>query len=177
MPPKISHVQIRPSLINRQSGKWYAKEIVSADKPEKTLVFFQRPGQRSLQDRASDKPNGVRSGYKIASKHLTELGVTASCEVRTGSPKGGAPQVSENTLHAFLSDKIETPDAKRPVSPSWRQTSLFCSKDVIGKKQRQVHPVLEQAMAPVHRRHEQGRFHAASENGAVARGRQAQFLG
>ncbi len=82
MDPKISHIQIQTAAAG---GRWYAKEVNSTDKSEKTLVFFQREGPRSLKDFIVDKLQGVRSGRTIAEKHMASLGLSG-----TGSIKGSA---------------------------------------------------------------------------------------
>ncbi len=100
MNPKISHVQIQDAV---SGGRWYAKEVASADKSEKTLVFFQREGPRSLKDLITDKLQGVRSGRSVAEKHMSALGLPT-----TGSIKADAPaRLTEAALDQHLKAAIQ----------------------------------------------------------------------
>lgn len=87
MNPKVSHVQIQTAP---SGGRWYAKEVASTDKSEKTLLFFQREGPRSLKDFISDKLQGVRSGRAIAEKHMASLGLSTTGSIRGDAGKGNA---------------------------------------------------------------------------------------
>ncbi len=110
MNPKISHIQIQTAPTG---GRWYAKEVASTDKSEKTLVFFQREGPRSLKDYIADKLQGVRSGRAIAEKHMGSLGLAATGSIkgdaRTGNTgnAGSAGRLSEAVLDQHLKATIQ----------------------------------------------------------------------
>lgn len=109
MNPKISHIQIQTAPTG---GRWFAKEVASTDKSEKTLVFFQREGPRSLKDFIADKLQGVRSGRAIAEKHMTSLGLSTTGSIRgdarTGMAgnAGGTGRLTEAALDQHLKATI-----------------------------------------------------------------------
>ncbi len=107
MNPKVSHIQIQTA---EAGGRWYAKEIASTDKSEKTLVFFQREGPRSLKDFIVDKLQGVRSGRAIAEKHMSSLGLSTTGsirgDVRSGNA-GSAGRLTEAALDQHLKATIQ----------------------------------------------------------------------
>ncbi|MEO0318774.1 MAG: hypothetical protein RL404_2451 [Pseudomonadota bacterium] len=107
MHPKISHIQIQDAVAG---GRWYAKEVASADKSEKTLVFFQREGPRSLKDIIADKLQGVRSGRSVAEKHMNSLGLpeTGSIKGAIRSGNSAAPcRLTEDALNQYLRTTIQ----------------------------------------------------------------------
>lgn len=114
MNPKISHIQIQTA---EAGGRWYAKEVSGSDKSDKTLVFFQREGPRSLKDFISDKLQGVRSGRSIAEKHMVSLGLSTPGSVRgevRSAHAGSAHRLTDAALDQHLQAAIRQLSQQSP---------------------------------------------------------------
>jgi hypothetical protein len=99
-------------------GNWYGK-VEKNEAGEKSLVLFQRQGERDTPQHLSDKINGVHKGEKLATefingKKLNLIGNIIKDKALLQNYLQSGHQTSETLTRAFhlVKNQIETPSGK-----------------------------------------------------------------
>ena len=123
----VNNLVFRGNL--QPDGVWYGK-IEKNEAGEKSLVLFQREGERDKSQHISDKMQGVHKGEKlanefIAGKKLNLVGNTIRDKSLLQSYLQSGHQNSTTLTQAYnlVKNQIETPSGKVVIPAELTQTS------------------------------------------------------
>ena len=123
----VNNLVFRGNL--QPDGVWYGK-IEKNEAGKKSLVLFQREGERDKSQHISDKMQGVHKGEKlanefIAGKKLNIVGNTIRDKGLLQSYLQSGHQTSTTLTQAYnlVKNQIETPSGKVVIPAELSQTS------------------------------------------------------